>query len=175
MIGRREMLAATAAGIGAIASASGADACTLIATRRAKPFRSSTCERQIRQIVDFANLAHAKTDEEVAAWAEKTGIDAQYDGDDFDNNRVLQTMRISDGKVDLKPIRILEINLLRQLGNRASYQFTLRRNQFSAADDEGCNGLFTHGEFYSDVDTAFLAWFEDNEFQGFREFPEWYV
>ena len=171
MIERRTLIAAAIAGIGAVA-ANDVRACTLIGTQKPVAFRSDICERRIRQFVDFANVAHARSDDDIETWQEKTGIFPVYEGEYEES---IKTLRVSDGKVDLKPVRIGEIELLRQLKNRASYVFTLKRHQYFAADEEGCSGLFVHDEYYKDTTTAYLAAFENNRFRMFREFPEWYV
>ncbi|MBJ7444581.1 MAG: hypothetical protein JHD32_09820 [Sphingobium sp.] len=147
-------------------------ACTLIPQRKPVSFRAGVCEQRIRQFIDFANVAHAKNDKEVEAWQDETGINPRYEGE-YDLS--LTTLRFSDGKVDPKPLRIGEIELVRQLNNRATYVFTLKRHQYFAADDEGCNGMFVHDEYFGDTITAYLATFENNRFMMFREFPEWYV
>lgn len=144
----------------------------MVATRKPLTFRNNVCEESIRSFVAFANVAHAKSDAEIEGWQEKTGISPNYEGD-FDGS--LKTLRVGDGKVDPKPIKIVELELIRQLRNKASYAFVLKRHRFFAADEEGCNGLFTHGEYFGDETTAYLATFVDNKFRTFREFPDWYV
>lgn len=174
MIGRREAIALSVAGLGLVASQT-ANACSIVATRRPISFQSSSCEAKLRQFIAFANLAHAKTDDQIFEWQEKSGIDPDYDGHGWDSAALIKTLRMSDGKLDPTPIRIGELELLRQKQNRATYVFTLRRNQYFAADEEGCNGLFTHGEYFADTEKPYLATFENNQFQMLREFPEWYV
>jgi hypothetical protein len=171
LIARRTLLASAIAGIGAVA-ASDSKACTLLATQKPVAFRSGLCESRIRQFVDFANVASAKSNDEIETWHEQTGISPDYVGEYGES---IKTLRVSDGKVDQKPIKVGEIELLRQLKNKASYAFTLKRHQYFAADEEGCNGLFVHDEYYADTTTAYLAAFENNRFIMFREFPEWYV
>ena len=163
------------AGLGLLAS-NRANACTISAKRRPISFRSGSCESKLRQFIAFANIAHTKTDDEVFEWQEKTGIDPDYDGYEWDRSSFLiKSLRMSDKKLDPKLIRIGELELLRQKQNLATYVLTLRRNQFFAADEEGCNGLFTHGEYYADTEKPYLATFENNEFRTLRDFPEWYV
>ena len=171
MIGRRELFAATIVTVGAIGS-SAANACSLTIPRKPASFRDAYCEQRIRSFVAFANIAHVKSDEEVDKWEEQTGISPAYEGD-FDET--VKTLRLGDGKVDPKPIKIVELELIRQLKNRASYAFVLKRHRYFAADEEGCNGLFTHGEYFGEETTAYLATFENNEFRTFREFPDWYI
>ncbi|RDS77572.1 hypothetical protein DL238_08115 [Alteriqipengyuania lutimaris] len=86
-----------------------------------------------------------------------------------------QEFRLSGGKLDPEPIRVKEINLIRTVDNRAAFEFTVARKQYFPADDEGCNGLFVHPEYYERTETAFIARFHNNRLEGFRDFPEWFA
>jgi len=81
--------------------------------------------------------------------------------------------RLSAGRPDPRPIRISELNLLRRVGTRAVYQFTLDRYSYHSADDDGCNGMFTHDEFYGVDRVAYLATFSNNQLQQIKLFQDW--
>src|SRR3546814_1010192 len=83
----------------------------------------------------------------VSDWVDSRAIEVEVEypvsenvGGALYNYLFFREYRISGGKLDPDPIRLKEINLIRNVKNHASFQFTLTRNQFSPADDEGCNG-----------------------------------
>jgi hypothetical protein len=181
VIGRRELFGSAIAGV-ALITASEARACIIVPTPKAKPFRSSQCERQIYEIVDFMNLAPGLSMSEIEKWVDDRDIDVAYEypvsqnvGGVLYNYMFFKEYKMSGGKLDAKPIRVAEINLVRQTKNQAAFQFTLEREQFFPADDEGCDGLFTHDEYVGKTQTAFIARFLNNKLESFREFEEWFA
>ncbi|WP_172705093.1 hypothetical protein [Sphingomonas sp. LH128] len=181
MIGRREALGIAAVGATLFAS-SAAQACTIVPPAKAEPFRRIECERQIHDLVAFMNEAPNLSAEAVSRWVDTRGIDVEFEyplsenvGGASYNYLFFREYKISAGKIDPEDIAIKEINLVRHVGNRAALQFTLIRNQFFPADSEGCNGLFTHDEYFEKTETAFIARFLNNNLKSFRDFPEWFV
>ncbi|MBE1525617.1 hypothetical protein GGC65_000073 [Sphingopyxis sp. OAS728] len=181
VIGRRELLWMGAAGATLFASPA-TQACTIIPPEKAKPFRRGECERQIHDLIAFMNEAPSLSSDAVSEWVDARDVDVEFEypvsenvGGGLYNYLFFREYRISGGKLDPDPIKIKEINLIRNVKNHASFQFTLTRNQFFPADDEGCNGLFTHGEYFKKTDTAFIARFFNNRLKSFRDFPEWFA
>lgn len=181
MIARRELLGIGAAGATLLAS-SATQACTIIPPAKAKPFRRAECEQQIHDLVAFMNKAPGLPPDAVSDWVDARAIEVEFEypvsenvGGVLYNYLFFREYGMSGGKLDPDPIRIKEISLIRNVGNRASFQFTLTRNQFFPADEEGCNGLFTHGEYFQKTDTAFIARFFNNRLKSFRDFPEWFA
>src|SRR3546814_16592690 len=74
---------------------------------------------------------------------------------------------------DSKPIKLLEISLLKNAGNRASFVFVLERHSWSPAQD--CDGEEWESEGFSTRAKAYVAQFHNNVFTSFRDFPEWFV
>ncbi|MBO9580602.1 MAG: hypothetical protein J7498_06890 [Sphingobium sp.] len=178
---RRELL-----GVGAVASvllaSSAANACTILPTVKAKALRLAECERQIHELVAFMNQAPGLSQDVVSEWVDRRNINVYYEypvsenvGGSLYNYLFFREFRISGGKLDPDPIKIKEINLIRHLGGNSALQFTLIRNQFFPEDLEGCNGLFTHGDYFDKTETAFIARFFNNKLMSFRDFPEWFV
>lgn len=181
MIGRREVLGIGAVGATLFAS-SAVQACTIVPSAKAKPFRRIECERQIHDLVAFMNEAPNLSAEAVSDWVDTRGIDVEFDyplSENVDgvlyNYLFFREYKISEGKIDPDPIKIKEINLVRHVENKAAFQFTLVRNKFFPADFEGCNGLFTHDEYFVKTETSFIARFLNNKLNSFRDFPEWFV
>ncbi len=181
MIGRRALLGASVMGASFVA-ASAVEACSIVATQKAYTFDGSTCKRQIYDLVAFLNHAPSLSREEVEKWVNERDISVYYEyplsqnvGGVLYNYLFFQEYRISGGKPDPKPMRVSDVNLIRQMKNQAAYQFTLDRTQFFPADEEGCNGLFTHDEYFGATKTAFIAKFLNNKLTDFRDFPEWFV
>lgn len=181
MIGRRELLGMGAVGATLLASPA-THACTMVPAAKVKPFRRAECEQQIRDLVAFMNEAPSLSADAVSDWVDRHGIDVEFEyplsknvGGVLYNYLFFQEYRISGGKIDPDPIKIKEINLVRHLDNKAAFEFTLIRNQFFPADFEGCNGLFTHDEYFGKTETAFIARFFNNTLRSFRDFPEWFV
>jgi hypothetical protein len=183
MIGRRALLAGAAAGISALAGGS-AEACSVIATRSSRPFDDRICRRRIRDWVALLERGPAMSDAAIEAAAEALGVAVHRDiagaalGDrarppSGGPVQFYKAFRLSAGRPDPRPIRISELNLLRRVQNRAAYQFTLDRYSYHPADDEGCNGLFTHAEYYGLDRTAYLATFANNRFQEIKWFQDW--
>jgi hypothetical protein len=182
MIDRRAVLIGAAAGMSALAGTS-AEACSLTGTRNL-PFDDQACRRRVRDWVALLDRAPAMTDAEIeaAAQAVDMGLDADIVtavvGDLLPPSsertvKFYREFRLSAGRPDTRPIRISELNLLRRVRNRAVYQFTLDRYSYHPADDEGCNGMFVHGEYYGVDRTAYLATFSNNQPQGLRWFQDW--
>jgi hypothetical protein len=119
--------------------------------------------------------------EAVEAWYEERGFEvddemlsAGPDGN-MEVPAFLRTYRLSDGKLDSKPIRLAELDLVRQRGSRAAFAFTLKRYSYHAADPEGCNGMLTHDEYWGEEQTGYIATFVNNRLEQLREFPEWFA
>lgn len=181
MIGRRAVLVGGALGLGALAG--GAEACSLTAVRN-RPFDDRICRQRVRDWVALLDRAPAMADAaiEAAAQAADLGPDSAIVtavvGDllPLSSERTIQFykgFRLSAGRPDTRPILISELNLLRRVRSRAVYQFTLDRYSYHPADEEGCNGMFVHGEYYGVDRTAYLATFNNNQPQGVRWFQEW--
>src|SRR3546814_417462 len=181
VMGRRELMSIGAVGATLFVS-SATKACTVLPTARVKPFRRAECEQQIHDLIAFMNEAPSLPPGAVSDWVDSRAIEVEVEypvsenvGGALYNYLFFREYRISGGKLDPDPIRLKEINLIRNVKNHASFQFTLTRNQFSPADDEGCNGLFTHGEYFRKTDTAFIARFFNNRLKSFYDFPEWFA
>jgi hypothetical protein len=148
-------------------------------------FNDRTCQQQLQQFVKLLNDGPSMEPEAITAQVEEWGIsigdDALWDTLAEEANNVgrnyqfFKKYKISGGKIDSKPILLRDVNLIRQLKNRATYQFTLRRHSYHPADSEGCNGLFTHGEFWGNDDYSYLATFTNNRLKTVETFPEWYL
>jgi hypothetical protein len=163
---------------GATMAAAPAAACSIAATRKPIAFQNGACERQLYRLIEFANLASSKTNDEIDALLEKSNLSSvSYRGDqDWNASNFVSEMRMTDGKLDERPMRIVELELVRQIKNRASYAFVIeRRGMFVPADPEGCNGLWTHEEYRTNEKTAYLSEFVNNRLINFRDFSEWYV
>lgn len=183
MIDRRALLIGGAAGMSALAAAE-AEACSLTLTVRSPPFDDRMCRRRIRDWVALLERGPAMTDAAVEGAAEALGVAVHGDivgaalGDRARPPsegwvQFYKAFRLSAGRPDTRRIRISELNLLRQVGSRAAYQFTLDRYSYHPADDEGCNGMFVHGEYYGLERTAYLATFANNRFQEIKWFQDW--
>jgi hypothetical protein len=175
-IGRRALLATALA---ATLVTGKARACEITATRRA-PYREDECVRAIEELVRMLNEAPSMPEAAVEAWYadRQFSVDDQLLVDaDSDNEPVqfLRTYRLSDGKLDSRPIRLAELERVRQRGNRAAFGFTLKRYSYHAADPEGCNGMFVHDEYWGEEQTGFIAAFENNRMTSLRRFPEWFA
>lgn len=177
--GRRTILLAGGALIAAAATGR-AGACSLTATR-SRPFRRGACEDELEELVRILNEAPSMTEKAVEAWYEERQfeVDDELLWQEADNTvevtDFLRTYRLSDGKLDSKPIRLAEVELVRQRKNRAAFAFVLKRHSFHAADPEGCNGLLTHGEYWGEEQTGYIATFVNNRLQRLRLFPEWFA
>jgi hypothetical protein len=176
-IGRRALLAAALA---ATLAPGEARACELTGTRRPRPYREEECVRAIEELVRMLNEAPAMPEAAVEAWYadRQFSVDEEllFDGSErFEAPQFLRTYRISDGKPDRRPIRLAELELVRHRGNRAAFAFTLKRWSYDAADPEGCNGLFVHGEYWGEERSGFIAAFENNRMTSLRLFPEWFA
>lgn len=179
--GRRTILLAAAALVTAGAGAAQAGACSLTGTRRARPFRRHACERQLEELVRMLNEAPSMPAGAVEAWYE----DRRFEVDDeilWTDSDVtvevpvfLRTYRLAAGKLDSKPIRLVDLDLVRQRRNRAAFAFALKRYSYHPADPEGCNGMFTHDEYWGNEQTGYIATFVDNRLERLREFQEWFA
>lgn len=181
-IGRRALLVGAAAGMSALA-ATGAEACSIVAVRNLA-FEDQACRRRIRDWVALLERGPTMTDAAIDAAAEalKGWVDDDIVravlGDRVPPSpnwpvQFYKEFRLSAGRPDTRPIRISELNLLRRVASRAVYQFTLDRHSYHPADDEGCNGLFTHGEFYGVDRVSYLATFYNNELRQIKWFEDW--
>ncbi|UIJ44784.1 hypothetical protein LZK98_17260 [Sphingomonas cannabina] len=186
MIRRRQFFGLTATGLGMLWSGSEAAACTLVAVNRA-PFRDRMCRRALAEFVALLNDAPSlpvedvlRRKDEIGVWIEEGWVDDRL-GEERSNKDAdrqytfVREFRLSAGILDPRPIEIDGINLVRRLGNRATYQFTLKRYAYHPADPEGCNGLFVHDEYYGDDRLSCLATFSANHLKTVRRFPEWYL
>jgi hypothetical protein len=180
-LARRELMGAAAIGLG-LAAFSPAAACSLTATRLA-PFRDDQCRRGLQAFVDLLNAGPGLSAEALSDRASELGVSLDQamvetlvgnQGTFYDQrDRFYREFRLSDGKLDPRPIRLSEANLIRRYRNRATYQFTLERYSYHAADPEGCNGMFVHDEFYGVDRISYLATFSANILATVKLFPEW--
>ncbi len=158
-----------------------------MATNRT-PFSDRKCRRAIAEFVSLLNDAPSLTLEDVSQRLDDMGVSIEEDWVDeaLDERRLSLTngdqqyafareFRMSYGMLDPRPIELEDINLIRRVGNRATYQFTLRRYSYHAADLEGCNGLFAHDEYYGHERSSCLATLYANRLNTVRRFPEWYL
>ena len=184
MIGRRELLAAGAVGA-ALFAAPAAQACSLTADVRRK-FSDRACRAALEEWVGLLNRAPQMSAEAIAEQVDDLNmtIDDEMVWEVLGERTSTRTdrgylfykeFRLSGGRLDTRPIRIDEINLIRRLKNRATYQFTIERYSYHPADPEGCNGLFTHDEYWGVERDSYLATFWNNRLRTVRPFPEWYL
>lgn len=187
-IGRRELLAAGAAAVG-VGLAGRAEACSIVADQRV-PFDDAACRAALREFVRLLNEGPSLSREQIGERSDEMNLSIDDDMVDYalhglteqQRNQETQSQyafferfRLSAGVADPRPIELQEVNRIRRLRNRASYQFTLRRYSYHPADWEGCNGLFTHDEYYGYDRTAYLATFWNNRLRSVKLFPEWYL
>ena len=179
--GRRAILVAGAALLAAAGGAGRAAACSLTASRRPRPFRRGECERAVEALVRMLNEAHSIPEEAVEKWYSERRFEIENDLLTPDAEGLthevdfIRDYRMSGGKLDSKPIRLVELELVRQRGNRAAFAFALKRYSYHPADPEGCNGLFTHDEYWGEEQTGYIATFLDNRLRQLRGFPEWFA
>ena len=180
MIARREVIAAGALGL-TLAFAPPADACSLTATRRVR-FDDRACRRALQAWVDLLNRGPQMTLDEIETAADAMSVSLDDEMLDFVERAEAETervyrfykeFRLAGGRLDPRPIGIDEMNLIRQLRNRAAFQFTLERYSYHPADPEGCNGMFTHDEYWGVDRVSYLAAFLNNRLQSVKLFPEW--
>lgn len=169
-------------GLALAAIADDAQACSLVARQRPVGFSETAALRSLRALVTLINDAPRLTDEMLAERAGSWNFDDSVSdpllnyaqpAHPIENTTILRAWGTADGKPDRTPIRLIESNLLKERGGIALYQFTLRRDQYHAADPEGCNGLFVHGEYYGPEDAAYLGTLRNNVLRDIRAFPEW--
>ena len=184
MIGRREVLACGAAGV-ALALAPSAEACSLVANPRRR-FSDRACRAALQAWVDLLNRAPQMSIEQIEEVDDELSVEIddelvddvvseEINSADERRQAFYKEFRLSGGRLDTRPIRIDEINLIRQLRSLATYQFTLERYSYHPADPEGCDGLFTHDEYWGLDRVSYLATFTNNRMQSVRRFPEWYL
>ncbi len=178
-IERRAFIAA-GLGIAGTLLGSGAEACSISPSVKPRPFSDAACRRQIRELVTLLNEAPSMDSNAIEAWLAQHRINFGDDllwagSEQLDPATFVRTFKLSDGKEDIKPIRLADMSLIRERGNRASYAFTLRRYSYHAADPEGCNGLFVHDEYWGEEEAAYIAAFENNRMGSLRGFPEWFA
>jgi hypothetical protein len=177
--GRRTILLAGASLLGAVAAGE-ATACSLTATAR-RPFRRGACEREIEALVRLLNEAPSMAAEAVSDWYAERQFEIDRDLLTPDSEGLtdpvdfLRAFRLTDGKPDPRPIRLADLDLVRQRGNNAAFGFTLVRWSYHPADREGCDGLFTHGEYWGEERSGYIAAFQNNRLRSLREFPEWFA
>jgi hypothetical protein len=185
MNGRRQFFGVAAAGLGALWWGSEAAACSLTGTNRT-PFDDRKSRAAIAGFVKLLNEAPSMPQREVTRLQEDLGfvIESEWVDEELGDRSptdverqttFVREFRTSEGKLDPRPITIDGINLIRRLGNQATYQFTLKRYSYHPADPEGCNGMFVHDEYYGYNRTSCLATLLANRLQTVRRFPEWYL
>ena len=182
---RRHFLGLSAMAAGMLWPAGDASACSIVATNRT-PFSDRTSRAAIASWVQFLNEAGTLPDDDLIRrhgdlsvvledeWVDEVVGDREpgHIGRDY---LFVKEFRLSGGRLDPRPIELEETNLLRRLGNRATYQFTLKRYSYHPADFEGCNGMFTHDEYYGFDRISCLATLTANHLRTVRRFPEWYL
>lgn len=124
--------------------------------------------------------ASAMSEAAINAWLDERGLDFDeallWSGtEQLSPTAFVRTFKVSGGKVDTKPIGLSDVALIQQRKNRAAYAFTLQRYSYTPADPEGCNGMFTHDEFWGYGSSGYIASFENNKMKTFRGFPEWFA
>lgn len=177
MIERRQFITLAAGAAALTAVAAPANACSILGTR-SRRFSDAESRRALAAFVKLLNEAPGLSGK---ALEERTGTIRPVIGDELleaidgpaTAESFFRTYRLSDGKLDPEPIRLVGATLIRQAGNKAAYQLTLRRFSYHAADEEGCNGLFVHGAYYGEEDHSLLAGMENNALTSVRAFPEW--
>ena len=184
MIGRREVLAAGAAGV-ALLAAPAAEACSIVAQRFVR-FSDRASRQALQEWVELLYVGPSMSAEAIADRVDDLNISIDEDmvwnvlgertNTDTDRGYTFyKEFRLSGGRLDTRPIRIAETNLIRQLRNQATYQFTLERYSYHPADPEGCNGMFTHDEYWGVDRVSYLATLLNNRLRSVRPFPEWYL
>ena len=185
MIGRRRFLGVVGVGASMIWAAEEAAACSIVATN-VTPFSDRRSRAAIAEFVALLNEAATLPNEELMRRQDEMSVVIE---DEWVDERVgdrepghggrdylfVKEFRVSGGRLDPRPIEIEDINLIRRLGNKATYQFTLKRYSYHPADYEGCNGLFTHDAYYGYDRLSCLATTYANRLQTVRRFPEWYL
>ena len=185
MVRRRQVLALGGVGIALLYPHASATACSISPQNRT-PFNDRRSRGSIADFVQLLNEAATLPEEEAIRRRDEMGVvledawveervgerDRSHAGRDY---LFVREFRMAGGQLDTRPIEIEEINLIRRLGNRATYQFTMKRYSFHPADPEGCNGLFTHDAFYGYERLSCLATTYANRLQAVRRFPEWYL
>ena len=140
MIDRRHVLGLTAAGVVLLWSAEDAAACT-IAVQDRTTFSDRRSRAAIAEFVALLNEAPTLSEGELIRRLDEMSVVLE---DDWVDERVgdrapghvgrdylfVKEFRLSGGKLDSRPIEVEETNLLRRLGNRATYQLaTLSANR----------------------------------------------
>lgn len=185
MIGRRQLLSMVGVGVGMLWTSRDAAACSIVPTSRT-PFHDRRSRASIGKFVALLNEAATLSDEELMRRQDEMSVVLE---DDWVDEQVgdrqtgaigrdylfVKQFRVSGGILDPRPIEVEDVNLIRRLGNRATYQFTLKRYSYHPADLEGCNGLFTHDAYYGYDRLSCLATTSANRLQTVRRFPEWYL
>jgi len=180
VIARRALLA-LAVGAGTLAIR-GAEACSLV-VRRDLRFSDAACRRSLADWLRLLNEGRLLTEDQLTRRADALSVDVDQEalwsiiGDDatkVDRSYAFYRRYTSvAGKADRAPARLVEVNFLKGVHGQAIYQFTVRRDQFHPADEEGCNGLLTHGDFYGIEDRSYLGVFRNNRLATVRDFSEW--
>ncbi|MEA3039582.1 MAG: hypothetical protein QOE79_2095 [Sphingomonadales bacterium] len=176
-IGRRALLTAAVA---ATFAPGRAGACELTGTRRPLHWREEECVAAIEDLVRMLNEAPSMPKDAVEAWYADRGFSVDdellFDGSERGEPvQFLRTYRLSDGKLDSRPIGLAELKRIRRRGKRTAFAFTLKRYSYHAADPEGCNGMFVHDQYWGEEQAGFIAAFEYNRMTSLRLFPEWFA
>lgn len=112
---RRSLLNAANTLAAACATESATSACSLSAPVRPKRFDDFACRKQIVELVDMLNRGVVIEEAEIDAWLEERPIvfdeDLLWSGaETMSPAAFIRNFKISDGKLDSKPIRISEIS-----------------------------------------------------------------
>jgi hypothetical protein len=187
-IGRREAMLGAVVGLGAFA-AGPARACTVTGVR-ISPFSDRACRAALQAWIDLLNvgpelpierITRVVDDRSLAVVDEQMVAEAvgPSDGTQTETDRTYlfyQKFRISNGRPDPEPIRLTEINMIRRLRNRASYQFAIERHAYVPAfEDDGGSCTGSEPEHYAQYRTSYIASFTNNRLGVVRQFPEWYL
>lgn len=164
---------------GAVASA---DACSLAGRLKPRAFYDAACRNSLDRLVALIRMAPRRSAEELVTKAEATSIHFDETVSDpilnypnrspIERAELIAGWSMAGGKADRTAIRLIEVNSLKSEKGVALLQFTLQRDQFHPAD-EGCNGLFTHGDFYGPERRSYLGTFINNDLRQVTAFDQW--
>lgn len=182
---RRALFAGAAAMT--IGSATAAEACSLVVTRRPISFSDAACRRSLGDLVRLINDASRLSDEELATRARELSINFDSDVTEpilnypnrspIEDSELLRAWTRSDGTPDRAPLRLAEVNLLKGERGVGLYQFTLRRERFFAEITEeeaaGDSCGFPEPAHYGITRSSYLGVFFNNKLRTVSAFDEW--
>ncbi|HEX8389640.1 MAG TPA: hypothetical protein VF636_11515 [Sphingomonas sp.] len=169
--------------VAGVAGAAGAEACSLTPRLKPRPHSDVACRKSLDDLIAVIRSAPSISDAELTRRTAELAI--SFDSSvsdpilDYPNRSPIELTELlrgwsaSAGKADRKPIRLAEVNPLKENDGVALYQFTLLRDQYHPADEEGCNGLFTHEEFFGPERRSYLGTFINNRLRNVTAFDEW--